>query len=223
MLKPATRFRNSTHLSWVLVLSDSRISPPIRPAPTMPTGEFRSRGASLKMEFHSAGIRAGMATTALAAAPMKSPVRVTAAPKDCATYGEVTEMPRKPACLTPIWLPWSSSTGRCVLDDRDRLGDLLAVPDVRELDRGAGGALDQVGQLRPTGHRDAIEFDDLVAGQQSGQRSRGLRIRRQAFGLLGGPGRGGRNHALADRADRGARGGHPDTDHQDTEDARPPG
>ena len=59
MLKPATRLRNSTHLSVVLVLSDSRISPPIRPAPTMPTGEFRSRGAPLKIALNSAGMPAG--------------------------------------------------------------------------------------------------------------------------------------------------------------------
>jgi len=55
-----------------------------------------------------------MATTALAAAAMKSPVRPIAAPTDCCTYGAVTEIPRNPAGATPTCCPASSITGRCV-------------------------------------------------------------------------------------------------------------
>ena len=187
MLNPATRFRNSTHLSVVLVFSESRISPPIRPAPTMPTGEFRSRGASLKIASHSAGIRAGMATTALAAAPMKSPVRPIAAPNDC---GDVRRGHRdargSPAVLdadlVALRRPAPAAGSRTI---GDCLGDLLAVADVVELHRLPGGGPDQVGQLVPAGHRDAVEADDGVTGQQSGDRGRGRRVGRAAFGLLG--------------------------------------
>ena len=53
-------------------------------------------------------MRAGMLTTACAARPMNCPVRAKAEPTVPVWYSWAAVMPRKPAVVVPVGLPWSS-------------------------------------------------------------------------------------------------------------------